>query len=381
MIKNDSLKKLIPIMFAFFAMGAVDFVGIATNYVKADFALSDTMANLFTSMTFFWFLIFSVPTGLLMNKIGRRKTVLLSLVITMLALVLPMFDYSMIIIMVSFSLLGIGNTIMQVSLNPLVSNIVSKDKMSSALTFGQFIKATASFAAPILAGWGAIHFGKWQILFPFFLAETILAFILLSREKIAETEVGKTSGFKECAMLLGNGTIFLCFMAVMCHVGLDVGTNVTTPKLLMQKLGWTLEQAGYATSIYFFFRTIGSFSGAYILAKYSNHKYFLGSVILMTAALIGIFMFNSKELLYICIACVGYGNANIFPVVFSQAMKTMPHHGNEVSGLMIMGIFGGTVFPLLMGIASDFANNQHGAVAVMLLCALYLLAMSRKVKD
>ena len=381
MIKTDMFKKLIPIMFAFFAMGAVDFVGIATNYVKVDFALSDTMANLFTSMTFFWFLIFSVPTGLLMNKIGRRKTVLMSLAITMLALLLPIFDYNMIIIMISFSLLGVGNTIMQVSLNPLVSNIVAKDKMSSALTFGQFVKATASFAAPILAGWGAIHFGKWQVLFPFFLAETVLAFVLLSREKIEETEVGKTSGFKEFAMLLGNGTIFLCFMAVMCHVGLDVGTNVTTPKLLMQKLGWTLEQAGYATSIYFFFRTIGSFSGAYILAKYSNHKYFLGSVILMFFALIGIFLFNSKELLYICIACIGYGNANIFPVVFSQALKTMPRHGNEVSGLMIMGIFGGTVFPLLMGIASDFANNQHGAVAVMILCALYLLFMSRKVKD
>ena len=101
----------------------------------------------------------------------------------------------------------------------------------------------------------------------------------------------------------------------------------------------------------------------------------------MFFALIGIFLFNSKELLYICIACIGYGNANIFPVVFSQALKTMPRHGNEVSGLMIMGIFGGTVFPLLMGIASDFANNQHGAVAVMILCALYLLFMSRKVKD
>ena len=58
MLKTAMLKKLVPIMFAFFAMGAVDFVGIATNYVKADFALSDTLANLFTSMTFFWFLIF-----------------------------------------------------------------------------------------------------------------------------------------------------------------------------------------------------------------------------------------------------------------------------------------------------------------------------------
>ena len=280
MLNTDMLKKLTPIMFAFFAMGAVDFVGIATNYVKVDFALSDTMANLFTSMTFFWFLIFSVPTGLLMNKIGRRQTVLLSLAVSMLGLLLPLFDYNLVIIMLSFSLLGIGNTIMQVSLNPLISNIVAKDKISSALTFGQFVKATASFVAPILAGWGAIHFGKWQILFPFFLVETALAFILLSREKIEETEIGKTSGFRECVKLLGSGTIFLCFMAVMCHVGLDVGTNVTTPKLLIQKLGWTLEQAGYATSIYFFFRTIGSFSGAYIylhsLHRLRQCQYFSG---------------------------------------------------------------------------------------------------------
>ncbi|MDO4162000.1 MAG: MFS transporter [Pseudomonadota bacterium] len=381
MLQKDTVKKLIPIMFAFFAMGAVDFVGIATNYVKADFSLSDTLANLFTSMTFFWFLIFSVPTGLLMNKLGRRKTVLLSLGISLLALVLPILQYSLPVIMISFSLLGIGNTIMQVSLNPLISNIVAKDKMSSALTFGQFVKAIASFTAPILAGWGVILFGKWQILFPFFLAETALAYILLSREKIKETAPDSVSGFKECFALLKNSTILLCFGAIMCHVGIDVGTNVTTPKLLMQKLGWTLEQAGYATSIYFFFRTIGSFSGAYILAKYSNHKFFLGSVLLMSAAFVGIFFFNSKELLYICIACIGYGNANIFPMAFSQAIKTLPNRGNEVSGLMVMGIFGGTVFPLLMGIVSDFATNQHGAVAVMILCAAYLLIINRKIRD
>ena len=77
--KNRILLKLIPIMLTFFAMGFIDLVGIATNYVKADFSLSDSVANLFSSMVFFWFLICSVPTGMLMNKIGRRKTVLICL--------------------------------------------------------------------------------------------------------------------------------------------------------------------------------------------------------------------------------------------------------------------------------------------------------------
>ena len=74
MSEKTSSLKLIPVMLAFFAMGFVDLVGIASNYLKADLGLSDSEANIFPSLVFFWFLIFSVPTGMLMNRIGRKKT-------------------------------------------------------------------------------------------------------------------------------------------------------------------------------------------------------------------------------------------------------------------------------------------------------------------
>ena len=80
-------------MLCFFAMGFVDLVGIASNYVKEDLNLNDSTANLFPSLVFFWFLIFSVPTGILMNKIGRKKTVLLSLLVTVISLLLPIFGF------------------------------------------------------------------------------------------------------------------------------------------------------------------------------------------------------------------------------------------------------------------------------------------------
>ena len=57
-MKKNNLSKLIPVMLCFFAMGFVDLVGIASNYVKEDLGLSDSMANLFPSLVFFWFLIF-----------------------------------------------------------------------------------------------------------------------------------------------------------------------------------------------------------------------------------------------------------------------------------------------------------------------------------
>ena len=210
--KKSNLSRLLPVMFAFFAMGFVDMVGTATNYVKADFTLSDTMANFLPSMVFLWFFFLSVPTGLLMNKIGKRKTVLLSLVVTALALVLPLCAYNYPVLLVSFCLLGIGNTLMQVSLNPLITCIVSGEKLASTLTFGQFIKAIASFIAPLIASWASVRFGDWRLLYPIFLAFAVIATVYLGVTKIEEEiPKDKSSGFIDCLKLLGDTTVLLFF--------------------------------------------------------------------------------------------------------------------------------------------------------------------------
>lgn len=183
--------RLIPVMLCFFAMGFVDLVGIASNYVKADLALTDAQANIFPSLVFFWFLIFSVPTGMLMNRIGRKRTVLLSLAVTAVSLMLPLFGDGYGLMLCSFSLLGIGNALMQTSLNPLLSNIISGDKLASSLTFGQFVKAIASFLAPYIAMWGATQtmptFGLgWRVLFPVYMVVAIIAIVWLSSTPIDE---------------------------------------------------------------------------------------------------------------------------------------------------------------------------------------------------
>lgn len=376
---------LYPILLTFFTMGFVDLVGIASNYVKADLNLTDSQANIFPSLVFFWFLIFSVPTGMLMNKIGRKKTVLLSLVVTFASLLLPVFGDSYVIMLISFSLLGIGNTLMQTSLNPLLSNIVRGDKLASSLTFGQFIKAIASFLAPYLAAWGAMQdipsFGLgWRVLFPIYMIISVLALFWLGSTSVREEKPeGKPSTFAECFSLLGLPFILFSFIGIMCHVGIDVGTNTTAPKILMERLGMTLSDASFATSLYFIFRTAGCLLGAIILRKIRAKLFFAVSVVFMLVAMIGLFLFQSKEIIYICIALIGFGNSNVFSIIFSQALLYMPDKKNEVSGLMIMGLFGGTVFPLAMGYASD-AVGQAGAVAVMTVGVVYLLFYTLKIK-
>ena len=376
---------IIPLMLCFFCMGFVDLVGIASNYVKADLNLSDSVANIFPSLVFFWFLIFSGPTGMLMNKIGRKKTVLLSLIVTVFSLLIPLFGNGFTMMLVSFSLLGIGNALMQTSLNPLVSTVLGNTNLASTLTFGQFVKAIASFIAPYLAMWGATqaipNFGlDWRVLFGIFFVVGTLSTLLLAGTPIEEEKIeGRPSTFVECFKLLGTPIVLLSFLGIMCHVGIDVGTNTTAPKILMERLGMTLNEAAFATSLYFIFRTIGCLTGSFFLRVMNNRTFFIISVCMMALSMCGLFFGTSKAVLYTAIALVGYGNSNIFSLVFAQALTAMPQKQNEVSGLMIMGLFGGTVFPLLMGFMSD-AMGQAGAVIVMTLGVIYLFTYIKNVK-
>ena len=383
MSKQNKLA-LIPVMLCFFCMGFVDLVGIASNYVKADLGLSDSVANVFPSLVFFWFLIFSIPTGMLMNKIGRKKTVLLSLIVTVVSLFIPLLGYSFGVMLAAFSLLGIGNALMQTSINPLAMLIIGDKNLASTLTFGQFVKAIASFLAPYLAMWGATQampsFGyDWRVLFLVYLVVGILASLLLWVTPIQEDILeGKSSSFMDCIRLLGKPIVLLSFFGIMCHVGIDVGTNTTAPKLLMERVGMSLNEAAFATSLYFIFRTIGALTGSFFLRVMKTRWFFIISVCLMAASMVLMFSGESKIVLYTAIALVGYGNSNIFSICFAQALTSMPEKQNEVSGLMIMGLFGGTVFPLLMGFMSD-AMGQAGAVLVMAVGVVYLFTYIPKV--
>ena len=381
---------ILSVMLCFFCMGFVDLVGTASNYVKAEQDLSDSVANILPSLVFFWFLIFSVPTSVLMNKIGKKNTVLLSLVVTALSLLLPVFGNSFPLMLVAFSLLGIGNTLMQTSLNPLMALISGGKNLASQLTFGQFIKAIASFMAPLIAGWGykalIPTFGlDWRILFAIYFIFSVVATLLLwstpidGDQKADKEQPAVGTQFVNCFRLLGVPVVLLSFLGIMCHVGIDVGTNTTAPKLLIERVGMTLDEAGFATSLYFIFRNIGCLTGSYFLRVLKTRTFFIISVVMMAASMLLMCFGDTKTLLYIGIALVGYGNSNIFSMCFAQALTAMPEKQNEVSGLMIMGLFGGTIFPLLMGFASD-AMGQIGAVAVMAVGVLYLFTYIKQLK-
>ena len=380
MTTKNSIYNGLPVLFGFFIMGFVDVVGIATNYVKKDFQLTDTMANLLPMTLFFWFAVLAVPTGIIMNKLGRKNTVLLSMLVTFIAMLLPVFSYSFPLVLMAFALLGIGNTIIQVALNPLLTNVVSGERLTSSLTMGQFIKAIAAFMGPVIAGFAASKFGDWKFIFHVFAAITVLSGVWLFLTPIRETPVANDSSFGASFSLLTDKTIRMLFLGIVFVVGIDVGLNTTIPRFLTERCGIPLEEAGLGTSLYFVARTIGTFAGAVLLVKFSGRTFFILSMVVAIPAFIAMLFVGKLWSILALIFIVGLAVANVFSIIFSAALKKMPHRTNEISGLLVMGIAGGAVVPLIMGTVSD-AIGQTGGMAVLLIALGYLLYCANKIES
>lgn len=376
MKEKSSITKVLPVLFGFFIMGFCDVVGISTNYVKADYNLSETVANLLPAMVFLWFLLLSVPTAILMNKIGRKKMVLVSMSVTVVGMIIPFVGYTFTTCLIAFALLGIGNTILQVSLNPLLTNVVKGDALTSSLTAGQVIKAVSSFCGPFIAIFAVSVFGKWQYLFPIFALITLLSDLWLLFTPISEKQEEKASGLAQTFALLGDKTILLLFLGIVFVVGTDVGMNTVTPKLLMERCGLSVADSGMGSSVYFALRTIGALIGAVLLAKYSAIKYFRISILVAVLAMIVLFFMTNLISVLVLVGVIGFACSSIFPIIYSMAIQARPEKANEISGLMITGVFGGAIIPPLMGIAADTIGNQNGSLLVILIGIGYLVFCS-----
>lgn len=367
-----------PILFGFFVMGFVDVVGIATNYVKMDFGLSDTMANLLPMMVFLWFALFSIPTGIWMGRYGRRNTVVAALLITAAAMLVPLFLYDFGYILFAFALLGIGNTILQVSLNPMIAKVVNPGKVTSILTLGQFVKAVSSFLGPVIAGVASSFWGDWKLIFAVYSATSLLSvcWLLVAIPGDEKKEHNHTS-FKSTLSLFKDSVIGSLFIGIMCIVGIDVGLNTTIPKLLMEKLGFAIQEAGLGTSLYFVARTVGSFLGAVLLAKYSARPFLRVSMLVAVVSFLGLLVFDSLWLICAMIVIVGLACSNVFSILFSLALAHKPGQPNEISALMIMGVSGGALITPCMGGLAD-AFGQTAGLVVLLACMLYIGFISLK---
>ena len=292
MKKQNSILTTLPVLFGFFVMGFCDIVGISSDYVQRSFNWSPVMTGFVPSMVFVWFLFLGIPIGNQMNKWGRKNTVLISMAITIIGMTLPLIAYNSVTCMMAYALLGIGNAILQVSLNPLLNNVITnKAFLTSSLTAGQVIKAVSSLAGPeiVLLAVGYSGMDKWYYCFPILGFITLLSAVWLlatpiDREK--NTVSDNNLSIKGTFALLKDRTILQLFLGIFFIVGVDVATNFISSKLMTLRFSWTDEQVKFAPQIYFLSRTVGALLGAFLLTRIAEVKYFRINIVACVVSLL-----------------------------------------------------------------------------------------------
>jgi len=366
-----------PVLMSFFVMSFCDLVGIGVDRIKIDFALNNTLAQLIPSAVFLWFFVLSVPVGILQDRIGKRNVLNIGMIITALGLFLPYVFYSFGIVLTGFVMLGVGNTIVQVSANPLLVDVVPSNRRSSYLSFSQFVKSIGSMIAAPLAGWFALQFGDWKLLFLMFGVVSMLTVVWLYFTKIEETKnTEKRATFASSFKLLRTGYISMMVAGIFLVVGIDVGINAFSGQLMLTKFSSAQTFAESGRSVYFFGKMLGTFGGAILLTRFSTGKCFLWSSVVGLASILALIFASTDSVAIFLIFIIGLGVANIFPVIYSLTVEKYPLRSNEISGLMIMAVCGGAVLPLLMGWISDMTGSTTTAMMVLVAAICYILFIS-----
>lgn len=384
-MKNSSIIKVIPVLAAFFVMGFCDIVGISSDYMQTSFGWSSTMTGFVPSMVFIWFLFLGIPVGNKMNKWGRKNTVLISMLVTIVGMFLPLIVYSSVTCIIAYVLLGIGNAILQISLNPLLNNVIQDQRMlTSSLTAGQVIKAISSLVGPEIVLFATLRFGSehWYYCFPILGVITLFFALWLMFTPIKrEQSVSETISMADSFSLLKDKIILILFLGIFFIVGVDVATNYISSKLMVVRYDWSAEQVKFAPQVYFLSRTIGALLGTFLLARISGIRYFRVNIIACAASLLLLMFVDGATLNLLCIGGIGFFASSVFSIIYSLAFQECPSKMNQISGLMITAVAGGGVVTPILGFAIDLGGITAG-LFVVLLCVAYLMycAFGIKVK-
>jgi len=373
MKSNRSLRYMLPIFMSFYVMGFVDLVGVATGYVKRDFGLSDSVAQLLPSIVFIWFALFSIPTGIFQDRKGKKFTVILAMMITGLGMIPPLIYYSYFTAVIGFMIIGIGNTILQVSANPLLLDYSSDETKAANLSLSQFIKAIASMLGPVIVAGLAKYTGNWRLVFPLYAVISFLSAFWLYSIKIEESRPEKEpASLKTVVQILRNPFVLIMVLSIFFQVGFDVSMNSNIANYLKTRYSISLETASLGISIYFASLMAGRLLGSILLRKVNAKIFLITSTLVTLAGLLGILASPTLRFTWILIFITGLGFSNIFPLVFALTVERKPAYANEISGLVILAVSGGAVIPPIAGILTE-KYGVTSSIYVLIFCTLYTL--------
>ena len=358
-------------------MGFADAVGPFVGLAREQFHLSNFLSQLIPFAGFLMFGLLSIPMGVYQDKKGKKFILLVGLSVMLAGLLLPalMGLSTFAMFLVTVLLLGAGATTLQVAGNPIMRDVSAEGKYARNLSLAQFVKAIGSLSGPLIPVVAARIAGAgWQVMFPIYsvaLLVTLLAVIPLQVTELRSPDHSPAT-FRSSLALLRNGYVAMMVGALFLYVGAEVSVSSGIPLYLKDRFAVDINRIGLlGTGLFFLSLTIGRFSGGLILNWMKPATFFVVTSFLSVLGMLGLFV-PSKTVATSSFFLIGIGFANIFPLIFSIVVESMPKHSNALSGLMVMAIAGGAILPPLMGLAADALQSVQMSFLVPLAALLYI---------
>lgn len=378
-IEKTDKRLLAAVLAGFFVMGFCDIVAPISGRIAAEFPPSMQGAVSFLPTTvFLWFLVLSTPVAGLMNRYGRKTTALWGYGFTVAGLLTPYLAGEGCALgwyFAGFGLLGIGNTAIQVAVNPLLAAIVPGERMTSYLTVGQIFRNTSLLLlAPVVTGLAAAM-GSWRLLLPLYAGLTVAAGLWLWLTMVPEPQLtARAAGMGDCFGLLRNRVVLLATLGVAAFITADVGIGFVSVRLIDSPDSILTTTGFYAC------RIVGTLVGAWVLVRMSDRKYLAWNMAGALALCLALLVVRSEAAIYAAVGVLGFAMACVFATFFAAATKAEPRHANEVAGLMIMAISAGALSGPVCGAIIRSTGDPHWGMLLPAACVIYMLWAAVKLK-
>ena len=363
-----------------------------------DFELSLTLVAILPFAFFIAYGVMSVPSGLLIEKYGEKPIMISAFIVASFGSIILAFFPSYITAIISLFFIGSGMAMLQVAINPLLRETGGEEHFAINATVAQLIFGVASFLSPLVYSYLVQHIHKgsydsniliamlssivpenltWISLYWLFSVISLLMVVIIYFSKVPAVELAtdeQGGSFGNHIKLFKEPIVILFFFGIFTYVGLEQGVANWISEFLHKYHDYDPQITGAKTVSWFWgLMTIGGILGV-ILLKFLDSKVVLIIFTLGAMVSLGMALYLPGSVSLIAFPLVGFFSAVMYPIIFSLALNSLSKHHGTFSGILVTGIFGGAVVPLIVGVLGDIFGLRNG-MHFLFIPLLYILSI------
>ena len=394
-----SLPIVLLVFLIFFVISFItNILGPLVPDIISGFALSLALASFLPFSFFVAYGVMSIPAGMLLERFGEKPVLIGAFLLGFAGSCLFATQATFTIALTSLFTIGIGMTLLQVAINPLLRVAGGEENFAFYSVMAQLVFGSASFLSPYVYSYlvtrlkGYTGGGNflvdtlsrvvptnlpWLSLYWLFTVVTlamvvVLALVRLPRVELTDAE--RPGAWATHAQLFRKPIVWLFFVGIFAYVGTEQGVANWISKFLQTYHGMNPETEGAAVVSHFWgLMTAGCLLGLVLLKLFDSRKIL---VVFSVAAMVSlaVALWGSATVSANAFRMVGFCLSVMWSIVFALALNSLAEHHGTFSGILCTGIIGGAVVPMLVGQVGNVFGLRAGMHLVFLTLA-YILAI------